>query len=111
MDKKHLTSTPIIKTCRECATCCRNVAFVRLSQLEIETIEEFTGLHFSMFTYPLATEGEGRFLKFKENGDCIFLNRNEGTFSCQVYEVRSKICRDYPSSQKQNEVCDMNRKG
>nr|BAM15216.1 hypothetical protein [uncultured microorganism] len=64
-----------------------------------------------MFTYPLGTEGEGRFLKFKENGDCIFLNRDEGTYLCQIYEARPKICRDYPSNKKQNETCDINRKG
>lgn len=111
LDKKHLKDTMTFKTCRECAECCRHFAFVKLSQLEIETIEDFTGFHFSMFTDPIGTEEKGRFLKFRENGDCIFLNRDEGTYSCLVYEVRSKVCRGYPSNQEQNEACYINRKG
>lgn len=111
LDKKHLKDTMTFKTCRECAECCRHFAFVKLSQLEIETIENFTGFHFSMFTNPIGIEEKGRFLKFRENGDCIFLNRDEGTYSCLIYEVRSKVCRDYPSNQEQNETCYINRKG
>jgi len=98
-----------LKTCRECAECCRHFAFAKLSQFEIEIIEDFTGLHFSMFTYLIGTKGEGRFLKFKENGDCIFLNRDEGTYSCSIYDARSKVCREYPSNQIQNEACSINR--
>lgn len=111
LNKKHLTETITLKTCRECGECCRNFAFAKLSQLEIETIEAFTGLHFNIFTYPIGADGEGRFLKFKDNGDCFFLNRDEDTFSCLIYEVRSNVCRDYPSSKAQLETCDMNRKG
>ena len=109
LDKKHLTGTMTLKTCRECAECCKHFAFAKLSQLEIETIEDFTGLHFSKFTYLIGTNGEGRFLKFKENGDCVFLNRDEGTYSCLIYDARSKVCREYPSNQKQNETCYINR--
>ncbi len=117
LDKKNQTETMTLKTCRECWECCRHFAFAKLTQLEIETIEAFTGLHFSIFTYPIGADGEdgadreGRFLKFRDNGDCFFLNRDEDTFSCLIYEVRSKICRDYPSRQAQLETCDMNRKG
>ena len=111
LDKKHLTETITLKTCRECGECCRNFAFAKLSQLEIETIEAFTGLHFSKFTYPIGADGEGRFLKFTDNGDCFFLNKDEDTFSCSIYEVRSKICREYPSNKAQIETCDMNKKG
>lgn len=109
MNKKHLTGTITLKTCRECAECCRHFAFAKLSQLEIEKIEDFTGLHFSKFTYLIGTNGEGRFLKFKENGDCIFLKRDEDTYSCLIYDARSKICREYPSNPKQNETCYINR--
>jgi len=111
LDKKHLTLTISSKTCRQCAKCCRHFAFAELSEPEIVAIEDFTGLHSNMFTNSKGTEEEGRFLKFKENGDCIFLKRNKGTYACLVYEARSKVCRDYPSSQEQNETCYMNRTG
>jgi Fe-S-cluster containining protein len=111
LDKKHLTITMTGKICRECAKCCRHFAFAKLSQPEIEALEDFTGLHSNMFANPIGTEGEGRFLKFRENGDCIFLNRDDGTYSCVVYEARSQVCRDYPSNQEQNETCYMNRNG
>jgi Fe-S-cluster containining protein len=99
------------KTCRECAKCCRYFVFAEVSQLEIEAIEDLTGQHYNMFTNPKGAEGEGRFLKFRENGDCIFLNRDDGTYSCVVYEVRPKVCRNYPSNQEQNETCYLNRNG
>jgi len=111
LDKKHLAFTVTCKTCRECAVCCRHFAFAKLTQFEIEALRDFTGFHSNMFTYPIGTEGEGHFLKFRENGDCIFLNKDEGTYSCLVYEVRSQVCRDYPSNQEQIETCYMNRKG
>lgn len=111
LDKKHQTETITLKTCRECGECCRHFAFAKLSQLEIESIEAFTGLHFSIFTYPIGEEGEGRFLKFRDNGDCFFLNKDEDAFSCLIYEVRAKVCRNYPSNKLQFEACDMHRKG
>ncbi len=96
--------------CKKCAECCRHYSFVEISQHDINALEEFTGLHFEVFANPKGKPVEGYFLKFKENGDCLFLNEDNGHYSCGVYEARSEVCRNYPSKPAQNEVCDANRK-
>jgi Fe-S-cluster containining protein len=96
--------------CKNCAECCKHYSFVELSQIEINALEKFTGLPFEVFTNPKGEAVGEYFLKFKENGDCYFLNTNNSNYSCEVYEARTGVCRNYPSEPSQNEVCDANRK-
>jgi uncharacterized protein len=98
------------ETCKSCAECCKHYSFVELSQIEINALEKLTGLPFEVFTNPKGKAVEEYFLKFKENGDCYFLNANNGNYSCSVYEARAGICVNYPSGPIQNETCDANRK-
>jgi uncharacterized protein len=95
--------------CKKCAECCKNFPFVELSQNEIYEIEKLTELPSDLFSIQKGEAGGEYFLQFKENGDCIFLNENNGDYSCRVYKARSEICKNYPSKPKQNEVCDSNR--
>ena len=95
--------------CKKCAECCKNYPFVVLTQNEIYEIEKLTKLPSEFFTNQKGGAGEEYFLQFKENGDCFFLNENNGDYSCGVYEARSKICRNYPSKPSQNKICDSNR--
>ena len=95
--------------CKKCADCCRHYAFVKLSQDEIHALEKVTGLRLDAFANPQDKGGEEYFLKSKEDGDCIFLNRNSDNYSCDVYEARPAICRDYPSTPSQDEVCGVKR--
>lgn len=95
--------------CQKCGECCKNFPYVELSEIEINRLEKFTGLRFDLFTNPKGKTIEEYFLKFKENGDCIFLKEKNGKYFCSVYEARSKNCRNYPSDPKQNEVCRANR--
>ncbi len=98
------------ETCKNCAECCKHYSFVELSQIEINALEKFTGLPFEVFTNPKGKAVGEYFLKFKENGDCYFLNTKNSNYSCGVYEARAGVCRNYPSEPSQNEVCDANRK-
>lgn len=95
--------------CIKCAECCKKYPFVELSQDEINELKKVTGLSASDFSNRKCRAVEEYFLDFKENGDCIFLNENDGKYSCGVYEVRSVICRTYPVSKSQNDVCYLNR--
>lgn len=95
--------------CKKCAECCKNYPFVELSKNEILEIEKLIGLPSVLFTNEKDEAGEEYFLQFKENGDCFFLNGNNGTYSCGIYEARSEICRNYPSKPIQNEACNSNR--
>ena len=76
-----------------------------LSQDDIKTLENFTGLTSKEFTNKIDKTGEKRFMKFQENGDCIFLITIDGAYSCSAYEARSVTCREYPSNDIQRETC------
>lgn len=99
---KNIISTEI---CRKCAECCRNYPFVELSKYEIDLLAQVTGLHFDLFTNPKGKPVEEYFLQFRENGDCFFLNKNNGSYSCGVYEARPEICKKFPSKAIQKEAC------
>jgi Fe-S-cluster containining protein len=95
--------------CKKCAACCKNYPFVRLSLHEIRELKKLTGLPYEIYSGRIDEAGEEYYLTFKENGDCFFLNENNGDYSCRVYESRSEICRNYPSMPSQNDVCNSNR--
>ena len=94
--------------CTSCGTCCRDFPYIQLSQNEIEKIESFTGLASEEFTNGGERDGEKRFMKFKENGDCVFLNMTDGAYSCSAYEARSNLCREYPVTDIQDKTCRKN---
>ena len=95
--------------CKQCGGCCKNYPFVELSKDEINLLERVTGLHSDVFTNPKGKAAEEFFLQFQDNGNCFFLNENNGSYSCSVYEVRPRVCRDYPSKPRQKEACAANR--
>ncbi len=105
-----MENTTSSQICKNCAACCKHYSFIELSEDEINVLEKFTGLSFEVFTNPKGKAVEEYFLKFKENGDCFFLMDNNGIFFCGVYDVRSGICRNYPSNPCEKEFCDANRK-
>jgi Fe-S-cluster containining protein len=107
MTVKNIITSEI---CKECGECCKNYPFVELSQQDILELEKVTGLPFDDFTNPKGGPGEGYFLTFKENGDCVFLNENNGNYCCSVYDARSAVCRNYPAKQSQHDFCNSNRK-
>ena len=110
ISKNFLIMENIILTeiCKICAACCKNHPFVDLSKKEIHSLEQVTGLHSDVFTNPKGKVVEEYFLQFQENGHCFFLNENNGSFSCGVYETRPGICKNYPSKPMQKKVCDAN---
>jgi uncharacterized protein len=103
---ENITSS---KICKKCAECCKDYPFVELSENEIYELEKLTGLPVDAFTNKKGEADEEYFLDFEENGDCFFLNENNGDYSCGVYEARPGICRNYPSKPRQNDVCAANR--
>ena len=107
---KLMKTTKVSSThvCNGCGACCRNFAYIQLSQDDVKTIETFTGLTSEEFSNNIDRAGEKRFMKFRENGDCIFLDIIDGAYSCSVYEARSVTCRSYPSTYIQKETCRNN---
>lgn len=105
MKIEKTTKAPPARVCNGCGSCCRNFAYVRLSPDDIKTLEIFTGLIAEEFSDTSDKAGEKSFMKFKKNGDCIFLSAKDGAYSCSVYEARSATCRGYPSTDIQKETC------
>ena len=91
--------------CTTCALCCKNYPFVRLSLAEVRSLEEFTKLRIDAFAESKGKSIADYFLTFKENGDCYFLDEENGIYSCRVYETRPEICERYPSTTKQKTFC------
>jgi uncharacterized protein len=105
---KKKTKASSTHICNGCGSCCRNFPYISLSKDDIKTLENFTGLTSEEFTDNIDKAGEKRFMKFQENGDCIFLTMIDGAYSCSVYEARSAICRGYPSTGIQRKSCSLN---
>ena len=97
------------EVCKKCAECCKNYPFIELSKNEINILEKCTKLHSDIFTNKKDKAYEEYFLQFQENGDCFFLNNNNGNYFCGVYEARPEICKNYPARPQQEKTCDANR--
>ncbi|BBO69520.1 hypothetical protein DSCA_34500 [Desulfosarcina alkanivorans] len=78
---------------------------MELSTREIELLEHVTGLPFEVFTHSKGEATEAYFLRFKANGDCFFLNENNGRYACGVYDSRPEVCRKFPSKPVQKDAC------
>jgi len=105
LEIKKRTKGSTTQVCNGCGSCCRNFPYIRLSQDDIKSLENFTGLTLEEFTENIDKAAKKRFMKFQKNGDCIFLNIIDGSYSCSVYEARPVTCRDYPSTDIQIETC------
>ena len=104
-----MENTITTEICKKCAECCKNTPFVELSGHEIKLLEQVTGLHFDVFTNPKGKVVEEYFLQIQENGDCYFLKKINGSYSCGVYKKRPEICKNYPSKPRQKEACETHR--
>lgn len=98
-----MVTIPSSETCQACGQCCRNHPYILVPESELIRLEKVSGLDRDQFTYK---NDDARFLAFKENGDCIFLKGEAGSYHCGVYEGRGELCRDYPSNVTQKAHCD-----
>ena len=108
VSSNQITNESAIHRCYGCGSCCRHFAYIQLSQDELKTLEDFTGLAAEEFSNNSDKAGKNRFMMFQENGDCIFLKTIDGDYSCSVYEARPLKCRGYPKTDIQNETCRVN---
>ena len=94
------------RICKGCGECCKQSPFIELSKHEINSLERLTGLAPELFTNPKGSGVEEYFLQLNKDGACIFLNEENGGYSCGVYDARPEICKAFPSKPIQNEFCD-----
>jgi len=76
--------------CCRCATFCCRLGGPQLTERDMVRLEE-TDIKRELFV-------EGRSLRNKANGECIFLRRDlgSGSYTCAIYEHRPVLCRIYP---------------
>ncbi|WP_369426433.1 YkgJ family cysteine cluster protein [Pelagicoccus sp. SDUM812002] len=92
--------------CTKCGGCCSNFPFVELSEGDIERLKAFTGWKAEIFSDSDQGSVSRRFLRFQEDGSCVFLEKDSGVATCNVYEARPEICRTYPFTPSQDRVCE-----
>ena len=109
MTSEDIDQKPSTLACNSCGSCCKNFAYIQLSPDSVKTLEDFTGMSSEEFSNNSDKAGLNRFMKFQDNGDCIFLKNEKGNYLCSVYEARSATCRCYPTTDIQNETCRLNR--
>jgi len=103
MTKREISS----EICTPCGECCRHFPYIEISNDDIQRLIEHTGLKQEDFTNIKDIEKEEYFLKFNDNGDCVFFEENNfGLFSCGVYKARPVICANYPVTDKQFDHCE-----
>jgi Fe-S-cluster containining protein len=104
-------TTPVdTRTCQACGECCRRFPYIEVSQADIDELVRYTGLRPDAFVNAKGETPEVHFLRFRENGDCVFLDEDDGRLSCRVYEARPGICRTYPADSAQDERCEVNQR-
>ncbi len=102
----HIISPEI---CNSCGGCCKNFPYVDLTKYDINLLQNLTGLRIDEFTNPKDDSIDEHFLKFQENGDCFFLKKVNGNYSCDAYEARPSICKSYPSAPRQYKACGVSK--
>lgn len=85
-------------TCTQCGRCCTGEpGYVWVTREEIKRIAEFLNREDGWLDKKMLRRVGFRFsLTEKANGDCIFLQSNNGQRGCSVYPVRPLQCRTWP---------------
>lgn len=81
--------------CTRCGHCCTgSPGYVWVNDEELDAIAEYRGESVAEVTGLYTRMAKrGRTLRDRENGDCVFFDRNEG---CVIYSVRPRQCRTWP---------------
>lgn len=70
--------------CQSCGACCRGTGHgVELAPGEMAARPD------------LVRVGDGHRSMLRVLGDCVALERNSERWSCSVYDVRPRVCRDF----------------
>ncbi len=98
MDREKWYQEGLRFTCTECGNCCTGApGYVWLTQEEIRRIAEFLEREDGWLPpETLRRVGFKYSLTEKSNGDCVFLQAEDGKRRCSIYSVRPLQCRTWP---------------
>jgi Fe-S-cluster containining protein len=95
MSKKPWYSDGLAFSCTRCGKCCTGEpGFVWVNDEEVAAIAEFLGEPVEEVRGLYTRRAKfSRTLREKDNGDCVFYDREKG---CTIYSVRPPQCRTWP---------------
>jgi len=79
------------KCCGYCCTLIPKISFLEMLKIWVNGYKGFT-----------TRDGSGRRCIRIVAGDCFFLERKGKFSSCKIYNLRPRVCRDYPYGEKNN---------
>ncbi len=87
--------------CIRCNLCCGTGPNVTLTVFDVIRMAEFLNIHWRTFLYDYAKVIVGDMMVFialrdKGNGECIFMEYENGLTKCRIYPARPMRCRLYP---------------
>ena len=90
--------------CRRCGECCKKYT-IRLLKDDIKRIKN--KCYNEVYFLDKETIGpyKGKFILKKINERCVFLKKKDNTYFCKIYDIRPKICKQYPFFGKSIESC------
>ncbi len=108
MDKNNVTGNSVNTepaiTCRRCGNCCHvdMIAYAVESDIErwrrenrFDILSRIQGNEI-VWSGDTIVSARGRHL-----ASCVYLNRDGESFSCDIYETRPRVCRDFAPGSSQ----------
>jgi uncharacterized protein len=92
-------------TCTRCGNCCTGApGYVWVTSEELEALAGYLGEPVEAVRAAYTRQADGRrTLREKENGDCVFWDRQAG---CTVYPARPTQCRTWPFWESTTETAE-----
>ncbi|MAE42359.1 hypothetical protein CMO93_01195 [Candidatus Woesearchaeota archaeon] len=90
---KQLLTKENFECDKYCGECCKKLA-IKLTKSDIYSIKNLGYKEEDFIDKTLSKLGV---LFIKNENSCFFLKKHlSGKFSCKIYEIRPKTCKDYP---------------
>jgi Fe-S-cluster containining protein len=105
VDKNSLDT--IFHECRQCGTCCKKYRRILLHPDEIDFIKKMGGyvgvdLHINDLRGKTLAEASKEaqaagkvYMIHPDDKGCVFLQKNNGKYSCKIYHYRPRVCRGF----------------
>jgi Fe-S-cluster containining protein len=90
--------------CKRCSECCKKYT-IMLFKDDVKKIKN--KCYDESYFLDKETIGayKNKFILKKINGKCVFLKKKDNVYFCGIYDIRPKICKQYPFFKKHVKSC------